>query len=291
MRPILFTLPIPGYGEAPIHSYGVMLTISFLVGIWFAMRLAERDGIDPDRFLAAGLLGWVGAIVGSRLLHVIAEEPRRYFHHPEDILKLWQGGLVFYGGFLGGVGGVTVYLLRKRIPLGKFWDACAPFIALGHFFTRIGCFLNGCCYGMRTSLPWGVTYPQGSEVYQDHLAFGWIAPTAPRSLPVHPVPLYESLEGLLLFAFLYWRVYPRKRWDGEVFWYYAVLYAVLRFLNEMIRADDIRGFLLPLSRFPALLTTSQGIALAVLALAIPYRIWWVKLPEAPGEHPVSGEKL
>jgi phosphatidylglycerol:prolipoprotein diacylglycerol transferase len=164
------------------------------------------------------------------------------------MFKLWEGGLVFYGGLLLTVGVTLAYMKWHRLPLWKWADLFSPPIALGLFFGRIGCFLAGCCYGKETSLPWGVIFKDPNSL-------------ARLSVSLHPTQLYEAAGCLVLFFFLRWKE-EKKAFDGQIFWLFLLLYAVLRFLIETVR-DDPRGFL-----FHGLLSTSQGIGIFLGILSL-----------------------
>jgi len=158
-------------------------------------------------------------------------------------LKFWQGGLAFYGGLVLAAPAGLLYARRKQLGLLRIADLCAPVVAFGLFFGRMGCFLNGCCYGRPTTLPWGVDFP-----------------TVPGHDHLHPTQLYEAIGCLGLWAILYWGLRPRKQRHGDVFAWFLVLYGTLRFMLEFLR-DDERGALFGLS-------TSQWIG-------IPLVLWGV----------------
>jgi phosphatidylglycerol:prolipoprotein diacylglycerol transferase len=161
-------------------------------------------------------------------------------------LKFWQGGLAFYGGLVLAVPVGLWYARRKQLGVWRIADLTAPPIAFGLFFGRMGCFLNGCCYGTPTTLPWGVDFPQ--VVGKQHL---------------HPTQLYEAIGALAIFALLYWVVRPRKHRHGDVFAWMLVLYGALRFVLEFLRNDE-RGGLLGLS-------TSQWIGIPLVA----WGVYWL----------------
>jgi phosphatidylglycerol:prolipoprotein diacylglycerol transferase len=178
----------------------------------------------------------------------LCDQARGACHPERDCLgwaKFWQGGLAFYGGFLLAVPVGLWYARRKRLGVLRVADLVAPFIALGLFFGRMGCFFNGCCYGSECDLPWAVRFP-------GHPA------------AVHPTQLYEAAAALAIAAALYLVVRPRKRAHGEVFAALLVSYGVVRFLLEVLRDDD-RGILLGLS-------TSQWIGIP--AVAAGAWLWW-----------------
>jgi phosphatidylglycerol:prolipoprotein diacylglycerol transferase len=136
---------------------------------------------------------------------------------------VWKGGLVYYGGLMGASLACILYTRIKKLPLWKVADILAPSIALGYVFGRIGCLLNGCCYGRACSLPWAIRFPADN-------------PLNPPTHPVHPTEVYESLLNLGLYAVLAW-LFRRKKFDGQVFSVYLVSYALLRSFVEMFRGD------------------------------------------------------
>lgn len=222
MHPIAFRL-----GWLTIHWYGVMVALAFLAGLWTASRRGLRDGIPPEKIIDLGPWLILGGILGARVLYVISYWKDQFAGKPlGEIFMVWHGGLVFYGGLVGASLAGIHYLRRKKLPLWKVADVVAPSIALGYVFGRIGCLLNGCCYGRYCALPWAIRFPEGHET---HLA-------GSPATPVHPTQIYESLLNLGLYAALAW-LYRRKKFDGQVFGAYLVGYAVLRSFVEMFRGD------------------------------------------------------
>jgi phosphatidylglycerol:prolipoprotein diacylglycerol transferase len=138
-----------------------------------------------------------------------------------------HGGLVFYGGFLGATVAGIIYIRWKKMPLWKTADVLAPSIALGSVFGRIGCLLNGCCYGRPTNLPWGLTFTNP----QAHDLSG-----TPLGIPLHPTEIYDALLNLVLYGFLAW-LFRRKKFDGQIFATYLICYAVTRSITEYFRGD------------------------------------------------------
>jgi phosphatidylglycerol---prolipoprotein diacylglyceryl transferase len=199
----------------------VLVAVGFLAGLWTAARRAARSGVPAEKVLDAGLWLILGAIVGARLLYVISNWREFADKSLLAVVNIRQGGLVFYGGLVGATLATVCYLRWKRLPILKFADILAPSIALGAFFGRLGCFLNGCCFGRVCSLPWAIHFPEDS---------------AAGSAGRHPTQLYDSLLNLALYAGLAW-LYRRKRFDGQVFAVYLVGYALLRSFVEMFRGD------------------------------------------------------
>lgn len=188
-------------------------------------------------------------------------------------IQFWQGGLAFYGGFLlASLYGI--YFIRKeKLPLGRVLDMTGWAIPFGLSWGRLGCFLNGCCYGLTVdgtgdSAPWwAVSFPRWSPAWREHLQEHLVERSAQASLFVHPTQLYEAAAALAVASVAYFYLEPRKRFAGEVFLSSCALYAVARFLIEILR-DDERGELLGLS-------TSQIIAIGVFGVvALAWR--WAK---------------
>lgn len=137
-----------------------------------------------------------------------------------------HGGLVFYGGLIGAIISGILFIRLRKLPLWAMSDVLAPSIALGYVFGRIGCLMNGCCYGAACHLPWAIRYPAGHETH----------PVGGEAIPVHPTQVYDSLLNLVLYAGLAW-LYRRKKFDGQVFAVYLVGYAITRSTVELFRGD------------------------------------------------------
>jgi phosphatidylglycerol:prolipoprotein diacylglycerol transferase len=245
----------------PIYAYGVMLGTSLVVGWFIAMSLAKKDGIDQQE--AGTIYMWtaVWSIVGSRLLYVLTNLGE-FKNNITDIVMVNKGGLVAYGGMIGGFL-ASVYCCRKRgIPLLQWADVAAPSVVLGTAITRVGCLLFGCDFGARSSVPWAIRFPQGSPAWHRHTELYGLARDATQSFPVHPTQIYESLVGLFLFAMLM-LIRKYRTFSGQVFLGWVLGYGILRPLIEIVRDDDQRGNVGPLS-------TSQfiGIVSVVLGLAL-----------------------
>jgi phosphatidylglycerol---prolipoprotein diacylglyceryl transferase len=209
-------------GGLTIYWYGVLVALGFLAGLWTASRRAPRHGLRAETILDAGPWLLLGAVVGSRALYVINNWQADFAGKPFwNILNLRQGGLVFYGGLIGAALATLLYLRLKKLPIWKVADALAPSIALGAFFGRLGCFMNGCCYGRPTDLPWAVHFPPDHDT---------------KGAGVHPVQLYDALCNLALYAGLAW-LYRRKRFDGQVMAVHLMCYALLRSFVELFRND------------------------------------------------------
>jgi phosphatidylglycerol:prolipoprotein diacylglycerol transferase len=230
VHPIAFHI-----GRLPIHWYGVMVALGFMAGLWTASRRGLREGVPPEKVLDLGPWLILGAIVGARTLYVISYWREEFADQPMEIFMIQKGGLVFYGGLVGSSLACILYVRWKKLPLWKFADILAPSVALGYVFGRIGCLMNGCCYGRLCDLPWAIRYPNQSPIWKQHFLSGLVG-EADRSAPVHPTQIYESLINLVFYLGLVW-LYRRKIFDGQVFGTYLVGYALLRSFVEMFRGD------------------------------------------------------
>lgn len=232
MRPELFE-----FLGIPFYSYRVMLAVSFVVCTLLAVRASDRQADEVRLVPALGIWALCGALLGARIFYVVQyKDPGEYW----SALAIWEGGLVFYGGLLGGAAAVAVHWKLRGTPFLKAADIVAPYLALGEAITRVGCFLNGCCYGSLTGAPWGQRYLSGSVVYQAQLDAGLITSADPRSLACHPTQLYMALGLLLVFGVsLLWSL--RRPPAGIVACGYLLLYGILRFLVEFLRGDSARS--------------------------------------------------
>ena len=224
MHPVLFRL-----GPFTVYSFGVALALAFLAGTWCAqatMLRAQRLGapavLTPSQ--TADFVFWLllSSILGARFLYIVANRDY-YLSSPWEVLAVWHGGLIFYGGLAGGWLAAVWYLRRQQLPMSQILDLFTPSLALGQSIGRIGCFLNGCCYGKPAGAPWGVRFP-------------W------SDVPRYPTQLFES-AATLLFAIVFsgW-IFSRRIWErpahGRVALTYACVYALWRFGIECLRGDN-----------------------------------------------------
>jgi len=248
-----------GISWIDIHSYGAMAVIALLMGTWLISRESRKVGYDPDRTFNLAILLFVVGLVGARVLYVVVEWARFRDAPALDTIKLWEGGLVWYGGILFAVPFAIFYLRRhkKELPLWGATDVLyiGCIFALG--FARWGCLLAGCCYGKACDLPWAVTYSHPDSVVVR-------AVTEAHAHDLHPTPIYASLMSFAITAILVW-VQRRKRFDGQVFALGLGLYAIGRFCIEFVRGDKARGFV-KLSEETAI-STSQLIGIGILVFA------------------------
>jgi phosphatidylglycerol---prolipoprotein diacylglyceryl transferase len=241
-------------GSFYLPTYGVVLAIAYLTGIWLLRRKAIAAGLPEQKILDLSLYILAAAILGAKLMLVIVEW-RRYAAHPSDLIEVLRSGGVFYGGLICATGIGIWYLRKHRLPAWQVTDMAAPSIALGEAIGRWGCFAAGCCYGKPSDGPFHVTFTDPFA----HEAVG-----TPLNVPLHPTQIYLSLNSFLIFLVLQW-AYKRRTFDGEIFWLYVLLYSITRGIIEVWRGDLVRGFVIP-----GVLSTSQfiGVVTALLSLAM-----------------------
>jgi len=217
VHPIAFQL-----GPLTVHWYGVMIALAFLAGLWTATRRARRENISSERIADIVIWLMVGGILGARIVYVATYWKDEFAGQPfSEIFMIQHGGLVYYGGLIGATIAGIICNHWKKLPFWKTADVLAPSIALGNIFGRIGCLLNGCCYGRACNLPWAIRFPSGH-------------PTG--GLPVHPTEIYDALNNFILYLLLAW-LFRRKKFDGEVFATYLIGYAITRTIMEYFRGD------------------------------------------------------
>lgn len=207
--PIAFTI----LGR-PIYWYGILVALGFVAAVLHWNRLARRQNLPEGLGSDLGLLVIVGGVLGARLAYVIANLDY-YRAHPGEVFRIDQGGLIFYGGFIAAALGVVVFARMRKLPLLTVGDFTVSALPLGHAFGRTGCFLNGCCYGAPTDLPWAVYTAEAMR---------------------HPVQLYETVFNLTLYAVLH--LVLRRQRPGQVIAVYLLAYGAWRFGIEFLRGDD-----------------------------------------------------
>jgi phosphatidylglycerol:prolipoprotein diacylglycerol transferase len=240
--PVLFRL-----GPVTIYAYGAMLLLAFAAGELLAQREARRRGLNPELILDLAIWVLVSSLVFARLTYILFHLAD-YARYPRELLFAWSG-LSFHGGLFGGVLAGWLFARRRKVSFLALADTVTPSLALGYAIARIGCFLNGCCYGGPTDLPWGVIFPSVLE-------------------RVHPVQLYDSFANLLLFLAL-WRLRGRLAISGQLFFLYLGLYSIIRFFMEILR----RGYT-SRTLFDSI-TAAQLASIALLALSawMMWRLW------------------
>ncbi len=285
MHPVLFRLP---FVDWPLHTYGVLIALGFVGGIFVAAREARRHGEYEEEVLDFAFWALVGGMIGARLYFILVNWKQYFITQPfvtvdllpfriPAVLAVWQGGLVFWGGALGGVLAFLIYAHKHRMHIGKFADLAIVSLPLGHFFGRLGCFAAVCCWGepayhlhedqVVSDLPFAAQFPEQALAYTSLIRtadsetvrlMGELGST----LPLHPVQLYESFGELIIFAILL-LVRSRKWFHGQVALTFFILYPILRSIMELFRGDPERGYVID-----GVLSVGQATSLLVAAGAI-----------------------
>ncbi|HUV05397.1 MAG TPA: prolipoprotein diacylglyceryl transferase [Armatimonadota bacterium] len=244
-------------GPVPIRAYGLMMAIAVIVGLIRTLLAAKRAGIKREHVADSGLYGLFAGILSAHIASILLDLPY-YWHYPSEILDLWRGvfsasggltGLSFHGGLIGAAVAVLIYTRRKGISFLAMADLFSPGLALGYGIARIGCFLNGCCYGIPTSLPWAARF-------QVDAVSGELTP------PSHPTQLYALAASILIYVALV-AVERRRRYAGQVFVNYLALYSVYRFFIEFLR----KGVTAEVAFWG--MTEAQVVSLIVLGVTLP----------------------
>jgi phosphatidylglycerol:prolipoprotein diacylglycerol transferase len=245
-------------GPLVVTWYGIFVASGFLAGLWTASRRALRLRIPPDTIIDLGPWLLVGAIAGARAFFVVSYWPEEFAGRPiYEMFMVQRGGLVYYGGLVGASVAVIIFAWLKKLPLWRLADVLAPSVALGSFFGRWGCLMNGCCYGRPTTMPWGIQFPKGHESYPEY---------------VHPTQIYDSLLNLALYAFLAW-LYRRRKFNGQIFGVYLICYAVLRSFVELFRGDYTQ------EHYWNGMTPAQMVSVGIVAAGI--LLLWIQWRKGP----------
>lgn len=242
MFPELFSI-----GPLTLHTYGLLVATGMVVGILISIRLGKSLGISPQQVLDMGFVIILSGLIGSRLAYILMNISY-YRTHPLDMLKIWQGGLVFSGALIAVVIVMIWYARRHAYNLWEVGDLWSPAAAIGQSIGRIGCFMAGCCYGKPTDHFWGVIFTNPKSI-------------APLHIPIHPTQLYSSFINLIIFIVLI-ILSRKKRFKGQVMLWFLILHSTGRLLLERFRGDD-RGMV-----FGGAWTVTQLLTVIVLIAAI-----------------------
>jgi phosphatidylglycerol:prolipoprotein diacylglycerol transferase len=256
-------------GRFFLPTYGLLVSLGVLIGLWISVRNSERVGIDGDKAWNLGILTVLCGIVGAKVLYVI-NDWSVYRGHPGEIFSLetLQAGGVFSGGLLAAFAAAAWYVWKHHLPPLGTCDAFAPGLAMGHAIGRLGCFAAGCCYGKPTHHWWGVTFtnPLASTITG-----------TPLNRPLEPTQLFESAVELANFFVLMWLL-KRRKFDGQIIGAFMFLYGLARFFLEFLRDDPGRGLV-----FGGAMSGTQLIAIGlVLGGGL---IWWLR----PGANHAQGQ--
>jgi phosphatidylglycerol:prolipoprotein diacylglycerol transferase len=212
MYPELFHI-----GRFTMNSFGLMMALAFISAGFVAHWQFKKRGVRPDFIYGLLIAAVVGGLLGAKI-HYLILHPSEW---PGNLLS--GGGLVWFGGLFGAIIGVVIVTLAAKQSLARVMDAGALAVSVGYAVGRMGCFLRGDDYGVPTSLPWGIAFPNGLP---------------PTTVKVHPTQLYEIAASLVIFALLAWVISPRFKREGPLIFVYAILAGIERFLVEFVRTND-----------------------------------------------------
>lgn len=251
MRPILLTL-----GPLTVSSYPVMICLGACLAIWLTLREVDRRRLDRSQYITICLIGFSSGIVGARIMNCIVFYDLYQGKPWWKMLALWEGGLAMYGGVLLALPLCYAYIRHEGLSFWEVMDTLTPPWIMLLVVGRLGCFLNGCCYGKPTTAPWGLFFKDSAR------SSGYYATT-------HPTQLYSSLAALVIFMIM-WRIRLKPRFTGQVSLLFFILYPIARFVIEFYRADP-RG----LWRFSGLVTLSESQIISIPFLLFALVAWSV----------------
>lgn len=277
---VIGALSIPGVSSrlpvasVPLFGYGFMLLIGFLSALGFARRQARLAGVDPEIIFDMAYWLLIPGILGGRLAYLVQHGEHVFFDDSGHRLtgaaalfaavNLSRGGLVLIGALAGGAIGFFGYCRQRKLPALAMADVIVPSVFIGIAFGRLGCLMNGCCFGDACSLPWGITFAKGSVPFEVLADRGFVDPSALATMPLHPTQIYMALDGILLaiVTALYFRVRTRP---GDVLALGCILCAITRFLVEFVRNDEMGqlGTRFTISQFYSLGILAAGIGIGV----------------------------
>ena len=218
---------IAKFGPITIYSYGLMIALAYLLGVYAARYEAIRKGIKPDLVYDLAFYLVIGSLIGARLYYIAFFDALSFIKEPLSIFKIWQGGLAIHGAILGGILTGVLFSRLRKISFWKLADLTAPSVILGQAVGRIGCFLNGCCFGVPTKSIFGIRFPERSPA---HIAFPGLA--------VHPAQLYELILNLIGF-FALWSMRRKIKREGNLFLLYLMIYSFIRIFVSSFRGDSL----------------------------------------------------
>jgi phosphatidylglycerol:prolipoprotein diacylglycerol transferase len=228
MLPILFQ-----FGPLTIYSFGVFMALAAVAAAWVVQAELKRNGYNPELASTMVFAAAIGGLVGARILFIV-EDWSNFLRSPLSYI-FTGAGFTWYGGFLGGVLGVTWVVLKNKIPWLKAADIAAPALAVGYGIGRLGCHVAGDGdWGTVTTVPWGVAYTNA--------IIGWVDPSTgipyPPGVRVHPTPIYEFLESAIIFGIL-WSLRKKEYAPGTMFWLYLALSGLARLVVEFWRLNPV----------------------------------------------------
>ncbi len=266
----------PAFQEGlPVFGYGLMMFIGFSTGTFLASLRARREGLPADVIWDLATWLFIPGLIGARSYYLIQHGDRVFVGKPSlewliSALNLSQGGLVLYGGLIGGAMGYFTFCFVRRIRPLALADIIVPSVFIGIGFGRIGCFLNGCCYGAISSVPWAVRFPSSSATFGAMLERKLVDADATCTPPLHPTQIYSSIDGFLIAAITTWYFGHRRR-NGEVLAVALMIYPITRFCLEMLRADEV-------GQLRTSLTTAQLVSILLFLINLGFMYYLSRRP-------------
>lgn len=251
MHPIFLEI-----GQLSIRWYGVMAALGFIAAVFVVSYNRKIAKMSQDQATTLVFIGVFAGIIGARIAYIIQFWKSTYENNLMEVFRIDKGGLVFYGGFFLAMFCIIIYCRINKLDMWRVLDVVAPALTLGHMFGRIGCFMNGCCFGKPTMCALGIAFPEGSMPYQRY-----------GQTFLHPVQLYEAAANLLLFCVMFYLVRNTKR--GIATASYLVAYGIIRFADELFRGDHtdaIAGYF----------TRAQAIGLVLIPAGIVLLIYFIR---------------
>lgn len=252
MLPKLFSI-----GDFFLPTYGLLVAIGFLLGLWITVRFARQARMPEDKITNLVIYCALAGLAGAKLFMFFFDW-RVYWNDPREIFTLstLRAAGVYQGGFVVAVIVAILYMRRMNLPMLETCDIFSPGIAAAHAVGRLGCLAAGCCWGRETTVPWAITFrnPDAHEMSG-----------TPLLTPLHPTQLYESAANILIFGFLYWRI-RKPHVAGEIFGWYLILYSIARFIIEFYRVHEQGTYAgLSLTQWIAIVTLAAGAGLLAWA--------------------------
>ena len=247
MKPVL--VEILGW---PLRGYGAFVGAALVISMTLVLRYGRRIGIPMQPLLDAAFASVIGGIVGGRLLYILVHA-RDFLDSPLSALRVWEGGMMYFGGLLVGMVLGIVVAVRRGLPLWPSLDTIAPALGAGQALGRMACLIAGCCYGMEWHGPWSIAF-------HDELSS---VPPSMLGVPLLPTQVLQIAEGLLLWGLGAW-MFRRRRWDGQAFLVTMAAAGATRFVIEGLRDDDARGFFFE-AWFGHTFSTSRVLGLVMIA--------------------------
>lgn len=267
----VFVLPAIGPTRLPIFGYGMMVLIGFLSGMGLSRIRARRVGLDPEIINDMSMWLLLSGVAGGRLAY-LGQYWRQIYARCQTIpdyllatVNLSEGGLVLIGALVFGAVGFFAFCQSRKVGPMLLADVVIPGVFVGVGFGRIGCLLNGCCFGDPCSLPWAIQFPKGSVPWLELVQRGVLGADAARTMPLHPSQVYSSIDGFLLGT-IFWNLFPLRKRNGQLLAMACMAYACTRFSLEFLRNDEP-------GRFGTPLTISQWYSFILFVTGTALLVW------------------